>query len=168
MAHVTNYVTIQRARFGARFTFDCDVPAELMSASVVKLSLQPLVENAISHGLDRRRDGLAVVVRACCDETALHIQVADNGYGIDAQTLARLEETLAYPLATAGLPTADVGIGIVNIDRRMKAAIRRAVWRRHSCRSRYRHDGHPAPAVSMTRAVRGNLAAQPFNSSRPL
>jgi two-component system sensor histidine kinase YesM len=120
LAHVTNYVTIQRARFGARFTFDCDVPAELMGASVVKLSLQPLVENAIAHGLDRRRDGLAVVVRACCDETALHIEVADNGYGIDAQTLARLEETLAYPLATAGLPTADVGIGIVNIDRRMK------------------------------------------------
>jgi sensor histidine kinase YesM len=60
LAHVNNYVTIQRARFGARFTFDCDVPAELMGASVVKLSIQPLVENAISHGLDRRRNGLAI------------------------------------------------------------------------------------------------------------
>jgi len=120
LAHVTNYVTIQHARFGARFTFDCDMPAELMSASVVKLSIQPLVENAISHGLDRRREGLAVVVRARRDQAALHIEVIDNGYGIDAQTLDRLEETLAYPLATARLPTADVGIGIVNIDRRIK------------------------------------------------
>ena len=120
LAHVTNYVTIQRARFGARFTFDCDVPAELMSALVVKLSIQPLVENAISHGLDRRRDGLTVVVRACRDQAALHIEVVDNGYGIDAQTLARLDKTIAYPLATAQLPTADVGIGIINIDRRIK------------------------------------------------
>jgi two-component system sensor histidine kinase YesM len=120
LAHVNNYVTIQRARFGARFTFDCDVPAELMGASVVKLSIQPLVENAISHGLDRRRSGLAIVVRASREEDTLRIEVADNGYGIDDSTLARLEETLAYPLAMARLPTAEVGIGIVNIDRRIK------------------------------------------------
>ncbi len=120
LAHVNNYVTIQRARFGARFTFDCDVPAELMGASVVKLSIQPLVENAISHGLDRRRNGLAILVRASRDETTLRIEVIDNGYGIDANTLARLQETLAYPLAAARLPTAEVGIGIVNIDRRIK------------------------------------------------
>ena len=58
--------------------------------------------------------------RASRDETTLRIEVIDNGYGIDANTLVRLQETLAYSLAAARLPTADVGIGIVNIDRRMK------------------------------------------------
>jgi two-component system sensor histidine kinase YesM len=120
LAHVANYVTIQRARFGDRFTFDCDVPAVLLSAPVVKLSLQPLVENAITHGLNRRREGLSIVVRACFKESALQIDVIDNGYGIDGPTLARIERTLTYSSAKAQLPTADVGIGIINIDRRIK------------------------------------------------
>lgn len=120
LAHVANYVTIQRARFGDRFTFDCAVPPELMDALVVKLSIQPLVENAISHGLDRRRHGLRVVVRARLSAAELHIEVDDNGYGIGSQTLARLRESLGRPLDKADLPTADVGIGVVNIDRRIK------------------------------------------------
>jgi two-component system sensor histidine kinase YesM len=120
LAHVANYVTIQHARFGERFQFDCAVPAELLGTLVVKLSLQPLVENAITHGLDRRREGLRIVVQACPQGATLQIAVTDNGYGIDAPTLARLEESLARPVAAAELPTADVGIGLVNIDRRIK------------------------------------------------
>jgi two-component system sensor histidine kinase YesM len=120
LAHVANYVTIQRARFGDRFTFDCAAPAELLDALVVKLSIQPLIENAITHGLDRRREGLCIVISASLEGAALCLEVADTGYGIDAQTLAQLEESLARPVAAAQLPRADVGIGIVNIDRRIK------------------------------------------------
>lgn len=120
LAHVANYVTIQRARFGDRFAFDCVVPPELQATLLVKLSLQPLIENAISHGLDRRRTGLCITIRACLHEHDLRIEVTDNGYGIDASTLARLRASLAHPLAAAQLPTADVGIGITNIDRRVK------------------------------------------------
>jgi sensor histidine kinase YesM len=120
LAHVANYVTIQRARFGDRFAFDCVVPAELLEAPVVKLSIQPLIENAITHGLDRRREGLCIVVSACLQDAALRLEVADTGRGIDARTLAQLEQALARPLAAAQLPRADVGIGIVNIDRRIK------------------------------------------------
>ena len=120
LAHVTNYVTIQRARFGDRFTFDSTVPADLLETLVIKLSIQPLVENAISHGLDRRRDGLCIAIQAQLQGTDLQIDVIDNGAGIDAPTLARLREALARPLASTQLPTADVGIGIINIDRRIK------------------------------------------------
>jgi two-component system sensor histidine kinase YesM len=118
--HVANYVTIQRARFGDRFTFDCAVPPELMDALVVKLSIQPLIENAIAHGLDRRRAGLCIVVSASLQGAQLCLEVADTGFGIDAQTLAQLVESLARPVAAAQLPRADVGIGLVNIDRRIK------------------------------------------------
>jgi two-component system sensor histidine kinase YesM len=120
LAHVTNYVTIQRARFGDRFTFDSTVPADLLETLVLKLSIQPLVENAISHGLDRRRDGLCIAIQAQLQGANLQIDVIDNGAGIDAPTLARLREALARPLASTQLPTADVGIGIINIDRRIK------------------------------------------------
>jgi two-component system sensor histidine kinase YesM len=120
LAHVTNYVTIQRARFGDRFTFESAVPAELLDTLVIKLSIQPLIENAISHGLDRRRDGLRIAIQAQLQGTDMQLDVIDNGAGIDAATLARLREALARPLASAQLPTADVGIGITNIDRRIK------------------------------------------------
>src|SRR5262249_17936524 len=112
--------TIQSTRFGERFIFDCAVPAELLDALVVKLSIQPLVENAITHGLERRRAGLRVGVRASLQAATLTIEVADNAYGIDAQTLAQLEASLIGPATAAQLPKADVGIGIVNIDRRIK------------------------------------------------
>lgn len=120
LAHVTNYVTIQRARFGDRFTFDSAVPPELLETLVIKLSIQPLIENAISHGLDRRRDGLRIAIQAQLQGTDLQIDVIDNGAGIDPPTLARLRDALARPLASTRLPTADVGIGITNIDRRIK------------------------------------------------
>jgi two-component system sensor histidine kinase YesM len=120
LAHVANYVTIQSTRFGERFIFDCAVPAELLDALVVKLSIQPLIENAITHGLERRREGLRVGVRASLREATLTIEVTDNGHGIDARTLAQLESSLIGPATAAQLPTAEVGIGIVNIDRRIK------------------------------------------------
>src|SRR4029078_6435658 len=70
--------------------------------------------------LDRRREGLRIVVQACPQGTALQIAVAHDGYVIDASSLPRLEESLARPMAAVQLPTADVGIGLVNIDRRIK------------------------------------------------
>ncbi|GAB4426214.1 MAG: sensor histidine kinase [Chloroflexi bacterium OHK40] len=120
LEHVENYVTIQRARFGNRIQFTCAVPDELREALVVKLSLQPLVENAIAHGLGQRAELLKVTVGAQLDAGALRITVTDDGGGIELATLTRLRAALARPVAAEKLPTADVGIGITNIDRRIK------------------------------------------------
>jgi two-component system sensor histidine kinase YesM len=87
---------------------------------VVKLSLQPLVENAIVHGLERGAAGLEIRVSAWVTAAGLHIAVADNGGGIDVATLTRIKAVLGRPISAGKLPTADVGIGITNIDRRVK------------------------------------------------
>jgi two-component system sensor histidine kinase YesM len=87
---------------------------------VVKLSLQPLVENAIAHGLGRRGERLHITVYAAADGDELAVAVADDGGGIELATLARLREALARPIAAGKLPTAEAGIGITNIDRRIK------------------------------------------------
>jgi two-component system, sensor histidine kinase YesM len=60
------------------------------------------------------------MVEARLQGTTLDILLIDNARGIDAPTLAKLEQSLIQATATAQLPTADVGIGIVNIDRRIK------------------------------------------------
>jgi two-component system, sensor histidine kinase YesM len=120
LEHVGNYVTIQRARFGERISYRCAVPAALEDALVVKLSLQPLVENAIAHGSARREGRLHITVDAEIEESGLAITVTDDGGGIELVALMRLREALARPVAAEKLPTADLGIGIANIDRRIK------------------------------------------------
>lgn len=120
LAHVANYVTIQQARFGERLQFADEVPPGLLEAPLVKLSLQPLVENAIAHGLDQRRAGIRILVRADLQGEVLVVQVIDNGRGIDAATRERLNQQLEQASESAQLPTADVGIGMVNIARRIK------------------------------------------------
>jgi two-component system sensor histidine kinase YesM len=120
LEHVANYVTIQRARFGERISYSCAVPEELEDAMVVKLSLQPLVENAITHGLERRSDELQITVRATLDLGGLAVSVTDDGGGIEITTLGRIRDALGRPVAAGKLPTAEGGIGLTNIDRRIK------------------------------------------------
>jgi two-component system sensor histidine kinase YesM len=123
LLHAENYVTIQQARFGERIHYRCTVPDDLQDALVVKLSLQPLVENAITYGLDRC-SSLDIAIHVSHNETpeasGLVIAVTDNAGGIDAVTLIRIKEALAQPITAGPLPTAEFGIGLTNIDRRIK------------------------------------------------
>lgn len=120
LIHIENYVMIQRARFGERIDYRCEIAAELQDVQVVKLSLQPLVENAIAHGLEQHTDGLKITIYAHVEGQELDIAVTDNSGGIDTPTLTRIQAALEQPINAEQLPTADVGIGISNIDRRIK------------------------------------------------
>lgn len=73
------YLDIQRVRFGKRLKFSVDVPAELMSLEVPYLLLQPLVENAIKHGLERYASAGTIEVRAWEQEESVHLMVQNDG-----------------------------------------------------------------------------------------
>jgi len=104
--HAQAYVAIERARLGEeRLRFEIELPAELAALRVPALSVQPLVENAIRHGVARRdgagvvriearRDGEALVVRVVdrTEGTALPLDDAEQGAGI---ALATLRERIA-------------------------------------------------------------------------
>jgi signal transduction histidine kinase len=75
------YIEIQRARFPDRLQVDMDVDPAAQSVLVPRFVLQPLVENAIRHGTDRRPGGGRVVVRANLDNGRLVLDVEDNGPG---------------------------------------------------------------------------------------
>jgi signal transduction histidine kinase len=75
------YVEIQRARFPDRLQVEIDVDPSAESALVPRFLLQPLVENAIRHGADRRPEGGRVVVRAGLRDHRLRVEVEDNGPG---------------------------------------------------------------------------------------
>jgi signal transduction histidine kinase len=78
------YVAIERLRFQDRLTIAIDIPAELQSARVPQFLLQPLVENAIRHGVGPREAPGSVRVTAESDETRLRLRVEDDGIGMQA------------------------------------------------------------------------------------
>jgi sensor histidine kinase YesM len=80
---VRSYVYIQSVRYGSRFELVVDVPESLRTWRLPKLSIQPLIENAIFHGvIPAKRKGL-ICLRAKAAGNRLHIVVADNGVGMD-------------------------------------------------------------------------------------
>jgi two-component system LytT family sensor kinase len=78
---VERYVEIEQLRFGDRLQYVCDVPAETRGAMIPNLILQPLVENAIKHGIENRVTAGRVEVRALRSNGSLRLEVRDNGKG---------------------------------------------------------------------------------------
>ena len=97
---VRRYLEIEKIRFEDRLHVSVDVDEEAESARVPSLALQPLIENAIHHGIAPRPKGGRIAITARRDDDTLHISVADDGVGSDehpreriglANTRARLE-----------------------------------------------------------------------------
>ena len=82
LALLEHYLAIQKIRFGDRLRIEMRIPTELRYAVVPSLFLQPLVENAIRHGLSPRAGGGTIVVTVASSNGRLEIKVADNGVGL--------------------------------------------------------------------------------------
>ena len=84
MAFLEHYLAIQKIRFGDHLRIETQIAAEVKYASVPCLFVQPLVENAIRHGISRRASGGTVIVSAQRDGDRLGIRVLDDGVGLPA------------------------------------------------------------------------------------
>jgi LytS/YehU family sensor histidine kinase len=81
-ALLRDYLEIVRIRMGARLKFHLDLPAELSGVTLPPMLVQPLVENAIKHGLEPRVEGGDIEVRAAAEEGRLQVSVSDSGLGL--------------------------------------------------------------------------------------
>jgi LytS/YehU family sensor histidine kinase len=77
--YLQRYVDIQKVRFGERLRVTVDIPAELQDAQVPSLLLQPLVENAIKHGVAKRVSGGVIRVTGARREHSLHLSIYNDG-----------------------------------------------------------------------------------------
>jgi hypothetical protein len=77
--YLQRYVDIQKVRFGDRLRVSVDIPDELLATQVPSLLLQPLVENAIKHGVSKRRSGGEIRVAGMCRDGALRLTVYNDG-----------------------------------------------------------------------------------------
>ena len=96
-----DYLELMAVRMGPRLSFELHLPAGLAHQAVPTLLLQPLVENAIQHGLEPKVAGGAITVRACRDGGAIVLEVLDTGVGLcgdgatgDGFGLAQVRERL--------------------------------------------------------------------------
>jgi LytS/YehU family sensor histidine kinase len=103
MEFTRKYLDIQKTRFAERLQFSVDVPQELLPAQIPSLILQPMVENAIKHGIARRVQGGAIRITASRSNGTLTVRVYNDG-----------------PSLPAGWQTSPSGIGILNVRTRLQ------------------------------------------------
>lgn len=115
LGHVKGYLSIQNIRFEERLSYEFGIPAELLPYGMLRLSLQPLVENAIIHGLEHGRGDVHISIAAARKDDMLLVTVADNGLGMTEQQLQALRVKLDH----APLPDGPGGNGLVNVHRRI-------------------------------------------------
>ena len=113
MEGVEAYLELQQLRYAGRIQVHCQVPAELEEAAVLKLTLQPLVENCIQHGMAGEKEKLTVVISAAVKGDRLCLTVEDDGLGINNVRLQALLQSVV-PEGEGN------GIGCRNIDQRIK------------------------------------------------
>ena len=115
LEQVTSYLTIQKFRFQNKFNVAFAVPPELNSYTIIKLVLQPLVENAIHHGFKEMASGGEIMITGCFDGEYILIRIMDNGLGTDTELLNQiLAETQPAPAIISE------SYGIHNVNERLK------------------------------------------------
>lgn len=116
-----DYLYLQQMRFGDRVQYELPGPDSVNAAYIGNIMvpvflLQPLIENAVIHGIAKKEQGGKITISADKTEDALHVQVSDTGVGMDPDTLQGLIRKLK------GEPSdVHVGIGIGNLYRRLTA-----------------------------------------------
>ncbi|OKP81573.1 histidine kinase [Paenibacillus helianthi] len=116
--HLNNYMQIQQQRFAARLSYSLEVDEGALGSFIPKLSLQPIVENAFFHGLERQEGPWELEVKVVCAGLDTVIMIRDNGVGIGPDRLAELQGRLTR--RSGDLWTHGERIGLRNVASRIQ------------------------------------------------
>lgn len=119
--HVRNYVYIQKLRFKDRFEVVYDIDPALYESKIIKLVLQPLVENAIYHGVEKKRGTCIIKLTAVKNENSIELTVEDNGAGMDPAQLDKIRKSLDEEILHAQTDNLNPrSIGLKNVNARIR------------------------------------------------
>lgn len=125
---VDKYISIQQIRFRGRFQMEKKIDPELLDCLIPRLTLEPIVENAIFHGLESTTSGgtITITVNNCGEYMVINI--GDNGIGIDEEALTRINEYLQDEKVYTGRVATGHGLGIalVNVNKRIRLTFGKA------------------------------------------
>lgn len=113
--HIKSYLEIQQVRYRDILEYEIRIDPELYRYQILKLTLQPLVENSLYHGIKykRARGNILVTGKICGDE--VHFTVEDNGVGMEEDELRKLQEEIRKPCKET-----EKGFGLANVNERIR------------------------------------------------
>lgn len=126
LKNVENYMTIQQLRFSNKFIFIKDIElneeTEIMDCALPKLTIQPIVENAVYHGLETKIGKGTIIIRAYTTEKRLVISIEDDGIGMSQETVESINEKLmsSYDPYSESRNEKSTSIALVNVNERIK------------------------------------------------
>lgn len=114
LEHVRNYLMIQQMRFKNKFTFEISADEDTLDLASLKLMLQPMVENAIYHGMEFMDGDGEIGIRVWREKDRLYLRVRDNGLGMTEEQVENLFRDNTHVPSRRGS-----GIGVRNVNQRV-------------------------------------------------
>lgn len=111
--YVRSYLTIQKMRYKDKLDYHIDVEAAIMNVLIIKFALQPIVENAIYHGIKYKDTKGNLWIRGFMKDDKVQIEIEDDGIGMDAEALAHLFDERKTNFKTNG-------VGVTNVQKRLQ------------------------------------------------
>ncbi len=115
LQHVRSYLEIQQVRYQDILEYEILVPKELYSCLIPKITLQPLVENALYHGIKNKRGHGKILIKGKVEKKYFLIQIEDNGIGIDEERLLQVRDGISHKV-----PTEKNIYGLYNVNERIR------------------------------------------------
>lgn len=113
--HISDYLLILKMRYGEMLTYKIDIPEELYNYTILKMVLQPIVENAVYHGTKFIRKIGYVNISGYVEDETLCFEIKDNGRGIPEEILTEIRTELAKGIETDFKD----GYGLYNVNKRL-------------------------------------------------
>lgn len=120
VSHITSYIRIMDFRFDDQIRMSMELPEDMLRLAIPKFTLQPVVENAVLHGFQEKRQNCRIVLTGAVEEDTAVIRVADNGCGIEQDRLEKLNADLQALMEPDPKDDGRVRIGIFNVNSRLK------------------------------------------------
>lgn len=113
--HIRSYLEIQQVRYRDILDYEIHIDPELYQYRILKLTLQPLVENSLYHGIKYKRAKGSIVVTGTMSEGKIYLTVEDTGVGMEQEELENLRSEITKPCKDTGK-----GFGLANVNERIR------------------------------------------------
>lgn len=114
--HVQSYLIIQKIRYEDKLDYEIQFDENILEYQLIKLILQPLVENAIYHGIKEKRGNGKILITGKIEGNMLCFTVSDNGKGMEEEVLNKINKMLT----NSGENKIEIGYGIFNVNERIR------------------------------------------------
>ena len=113
--HINSYLQIQQSRYADILSYEINIPEDLYGYRILKLSLQPLIENSLYHGIKKQRAKGKITVTGKIEDKIVYFHVIDNGVGMNEEELEALRKEVEMPGSKQS-----TGFGLANVNKRIK------------------------------------------------